>query len=82
MYYVYVLKSSRYNRHYIGLTASLQKRVERHDSGGVRSTRFYRPWELVHSERFPDRKLARNREAFLKKNATARSELFDKIDRK
>ena len=47
MYFVYILKSLRFNRHYVGCTNNLGKRLEQHNRGDNSSTRCYRPWEIV-----------------------------------
>ena len=67
MYYVYVLKSlSTPRRHYIGISSDPSKRLNRHNSGRVRSTKGYRPWKVIHLEEFPDRSTANRRERYLK----------------
>ena len=66
MAYVYVLYNKDYNRHYIGSTRDLDARIKAHRSGKVRSTKAYRPWDLVYQEKFDDYSEARKRELFLK----------------
>ena len=51
---------------YVGMTSDLEKRISEHNSGKVKSTKAYRPWKLLHIEKFEDRKLAREREKYLK----------------
>ena len=60
--YIYVLYSRTYDRIYIGQTNDLNKRQERHNTGRVRSTKPYVPWELIHSEKFDSRAAAMKRE--------------------
>ena len=79
MYYLYILKSSG-GRHYIGISADVKNRVAEHNGGEVKSTKAFRPWEVVHVEKFADKTEARKRELFLKKTARARTELFETID--
>ncbi len=79
MYYLYILRSEIRPRHYIGITANVQNRLAEHNCGGVGSTKAYRPWQLIHTEVFPDKKPARLRELFLKKTAKAREELYQKL---
>ena len=81
MYFVYIIKSLKYNRYYIGFTENLNERLRRHNKGDVKSTKFYGPWELVYFEKFDNKKDARKREIFLKKTAKAREEIFEKIDK-
>ncbi|MBI5140151.1 MAG: GIY-YIG nuclease family protein [Candidatus Vogelbacteria bacterium] len=66
MFYTYVLKSRINNFIYVGSTANIQERVRRHNSGKVRSTKAYKPWELVQIETFVTRSEATKRELFLK----------------
>ena len=66
IYYVYILKSCVRDRFYIGCTEDLEKRVLAHNSGGTRSTKPYRPWKLVYSEKFFDKREAYKREWYLK----------------
>jgi len=66
MFYVYVLYSAEYDKIYIGQTNDIGIRIERHNSGKVKSTKAYIPWELVHYEKFPTRSEAMKRGKELK----------------
>jgi len=66
MYYTYVLYSDKYDRLYIGQTDSLEIRINNHNQGLVRSTKYYCPWELIHFEVYNTRSEAMNRERELK----------------
>jgi putative endonuclease len=66
MYYVYVLKSKVNGQQYKGLTENIKRRVSEHNSGKNKSTKPYRPWELVFSEQFETRVEARKYEKWLK----------------
>lgn len=66
MYYVYFLKSLRNNDLYIGSTENVFNRLKKHNLGEVKSTQFYRPWELLGFEEFKTRSEAVRRERFLK----------------
>jgi putative endonuclease len=66
MFYVYALKSTKYNRIYVGLTKDLNKRIKEHNSGETKSTSFYRPWALFYSEKLDTRTKARAQEKELK----------------
>ena len=79
MFYLYVLKNGRDNRHYIGITKDLEQRLVKHNKGDVRSTKAYRPWRIVYTEEFKSKTEARKREIFLKKTAQARKEIFDNV---
>lgn len=66
MFYVYYLKSSKNGDIYVGSTKNLENRIRLHNSGRVRSTKFYRPWKLLNSEVYNLRSEAMKREMFLK----------------
>ena len=65
-YFVYILKSTVFDRYYIGQTNNLQKRLKRHNFGDVFSTKPYRPWMMIYSEQYHSRSEAMKREEFLK----------------
>jgi len=69
MAFVYILHSTDYNRYYIGSTREIVNRLKAHNSGKVRSTKAYRPWELIYTEKFDIYSDARKREIFLKSGA-------------
>ncbi len=69
MYYVYLLRSLRWNRFYVGYSTDLKKRFSEHNSGSVGSTKFYIPWELVYYEAYKDKLTATKREKQLKNHA-------------
>ena len=66
MFIVYILKSTIFNRYYIGHTSNLSKRIEDHNSGKTRSTKAYKPWELIYSEKFDSKSEAFKREMQIK----------------
>jgi putative endonuclease len=66
MFYVYALKSTRFNRVYVGLTSNLNSRIKEHNSGKTKSTKFYAPWTLFYHEELDSRSAARIREKQLK----------------
>ncbi|MCC6684787.1 MAG: GIY-YIG nuclease family protein [Bacteroidia bacterium] len=66
MFFVYVIKSSKDARLYVGMTSDVERRLSEHNKGMTISTQFYRPWELCRVEEFSDRQSAREREKYLK----------------
>jgi predicted GIY-YIG superfamily endonuclease len=64
-YYVYILELSN-GKHYVGCTADLKKRIARHNSGNVPSTKSYTPVKLIWSCAFPDRYKAYAFEKYMK----------------
>ncbi|RRO12328.1 GIY-YIG nuclease family protein [Flavobacteriaceae bacterium 14752] len=65
-YYVYVLKSKKDGRLYKGFTTRLKDRINEHNNGKTKSTKGYRPWELVYCEIFFTEKEAIKREKYFK----------------
>jgi len=66
MYKVYILLSQKVKKYYIGHTENLDERIKRHNNGRVRSTKSYRPWEIVHVENYLTRQEAYKRELQIK----------------
>ena len=67
MYYVYLLKSKKDNKLYVGLTNDLKKRFTEHNRGLSRSTMYRRPLTLIYYEAYLSTKDAQIREKKLKK---------------
>ncbi len=65
-YFVYVLESEIDGRLYKGQTTDISKRINEHNAGQTKSTKGYRPWKLVYSEKFETIKEAVLREKYLK----------------
>ena len=65
-YYVYVLKSKKDKRHYVGYTENLKLRFEQHCKGLVESTKNRRPLILIYYEACLSQKDATKREKYLK----------------
>ena len=66
MYYVYVLWSASSACSYVGSTGEVDERLRRHNSGHSRSTKHGIPWRLIHTECFPTRAEAVQRERYYK----------------
>ena len=75
MYYVYVLKSLKDGRGYIGSTDNLKRRLSEHLRGKVVSTKPRLPLELLYYEAYKVEKDARLREASLKLKSRAYAQL-------
>ena len=65
-YYTYILKSLINNDIYVGSTANLKMRIQLHNIGKVRSTKAYRPWQLLEYHEYPTRSEAVLAERFFK----------------
>jgi len=66
MYTTYVLYSPNFDRIYIGLTNNIERRIKEHNAGRNRSTKAYRPWKIIQTDKFETRIDARKREKYLK----------------
>ncbi len=66
MYYIYAIQSKKYKKIYIGYTNDLRNRLKLHNSGGVFSTKPYKPFELIYYEAYQNKDDALEREIFLK----------------
>jgi len=70
MYYVYVLRSRRNSKRYVGYTNKIpEERLQDHNTGSSTWTRQNGPFELIHSEQFSDKKSALKREKYFKTGA-------------
>ena len=76
MQYVYLLKSLKNGRKYIGCTKNLRERVDLHNKGLVVSTKSGAPWRLAYYEAFSDKYDAFNREKELKTEYTKKRHLI------
>ncbi len=65
-YTVYVLRSEKDGKRYIGVTNDLERRMKEHQGGGVQSTKNRRPLELLYTEVFENKGEALLREKFFK----------------
>jgi putative endonuclease len=67
MNYVYVLKSLRNGKRYIGSTSlSPEERLKKHNSGTNQFTKRNGPFSLLRQEEYSSKREARQRENFLK----------------
>ena len=79
MYYVYLLKSKKDNRFYIGYSLNLKLRFEQHCNGKVISTKNRRPLELIYYESYFKKELAEEREQKLKQFGSAYAGLLKRL---
>jgi len=56
----------KYKFRYVGITSDVEKKIKQHNLGYTISTKNYKPFELLFTEKFKDYKEARTREIFLK----------------
>lgn len=66
MFYTYILKSLNNGSYYVGSCEDVNARFRLHNTGQVKSTRRYVPWELVYREEYKTLSEARKRELQIK----------------
>lgn len=66
MYYVYILKSKKDGKLYVGCTNNLKRRMLLHNKGKVESTKFRRPFILIYYEAYLNKFDAFAKERWLK----------------
>ncbi len=66
MYFVYVLKSLKDDKFYIGFSEDVKRRNKDHNSGKVLSTKDRRPFKLIDYEANLSKKDALRRENYFK----------------
>ena len=76
--FIYILRCAD-NRLYIGSTRDIDKRIEAHKDGKVRTTKSRRPIKLIYSEEMTTYTEARKRELYLK-SGTGREWLKQKLE--
>lgn len=81
MFYVYLLKSLKDGKLYIGYTNDLKRRLLQHNEGLTRSTKSRRPFVLVYYEAYRSEADARHREQNLKLRSRAFTQLRQRIRR-
>lgn len=74
-FFVYVCKSLKDHRLYIGSTNNLERRLQEHARGEVTSTKHRQPFELLYYEVYKVETDARMREKYLKGGGRARKNL-------
>ena len=63
---VYVLRSLKSGKHYIGMSKDPKQRLSQHNRGKTSFTKGHIPWELIYTEPFPDLASAREMEKYYK----------------
>ena len=67
MFNVYVLRSLKNDKRYVGFTSKTSElRLNEHNEGKNSYTRNNGPYKLIYSESFPEEQAARQREKFFK----------------
>lgn len=66
MYFIYIIRSSRDNKYYVGSTNNVVRRVEEHNKGLSKYTKNNKPWVLMYEEGYKTLSEARKREKQIK----------------
>jgi putative endonuclease len=66
MYTVYIIYSQRIDKYYIGFSSNVQERLRKHNRNSKGFSSSGRPWIMVYSEVFDNKKDAMAREKQLK----------------
>lgn len=81
MHYVYILKSLKDSKLYIGYTNGIVARLRKHNAGKVASTKSRRPLIVVYCEAYRTEEEAREREKKLKQFGKVYAQLVRRIRR-
>lgn len=79
MYYVYILKSKKDGKSYIGSTNDLRRRFKMHNTGKVYSTKDRTPLVLIYYEAYRSDKDARRREQALKNYGQGITNIYKRL---
>lgn len=79
MFYVYLLQSQRDGSFYVGQAENLEKRLARHNTGLVFSTKQRTPWQLLGFEEYNTRGEARWREYQIKTSFSQKKKFIAKF---
>ncbi len=79
MYYVYIIKSIKDQKLYLGYTSNLPRRIREHNSKLNTSTKSRAPFKLVYYEAYSNLQDAKKREFNLKLRAKALTQLLKRI---
>ncbi|MDO8514062.1 MAG: GIY-YIG nuclease family protein [bacterium] len=79
MFYVYVLKSEKDGKLYIGHSNDLKRRLAEHNDGKSMSTKVRKPFKLVYYEAYASSSDAKYREHQLKRFSGATTHLRKRI---
>jgi putative endonuclease len=67
MYFLYILRSEKFNKYYTGISQNPDRRLEYHNTIEKGFTSQYRPWKLVHKIKFNSKSEAIKAEKKIKK---------------
>jgi len=79
MFYVYILKSDKDGKSYIGYTKDLRKRIFDHNAKTEQSTKYRAPFKLIYYEAYLSENDALQREKSLKRFSGSYTHLKKRI---
>jgi len=79
MFYVYILKSQKDDKLYIGFTNDLKRRFSEHNKGQSFATKNRKPFTLIYYEAYHSSRDARIREVKLKKFKNSYNKLKERL---
>ena len=79
LYYVYILKSIKSGKIYIGLSKDPERRLKEHNRGSNKFTKGHTPWVLIYKEAVGNRIATRQREKELKRSYSKRTKILNNI---
>ena len=66
MYYIYILKSTKDGKLYVGYSNNVKRRFAKHNAGKIKVTRNRRPFKLIYYEAYLNQQDATEREKYFK----------------
>lgn len=70
---IYILRSKVIAKTYVGFTFNITERLRAHNSGKVNTTKYYKPWKIIHVEEVANLAIAKHREQYWKSGAGRRN---------
>ena len=65
-HWLYILRSVKDGKLYVGVTKNVENRLRQHNEGITPSTRYREPFELIYKECYNSKREALKRERYLK----------------
>ena len=79
MYYIYILKSRKKDWYYVGMTDNIVKRLSQHHAGKTQSTKPFRPFDIVYTEKYDSKTECGKRELCIKNNHAVKKSLIPSL---
>ena len=79
MFFVYFIKSLKFDFVYVGFTDNIEKRLLEHNNKKTKSTKAYAPLKLIYFEAYLSKTVALKRELELKNSWSKKKQVLDRI---